>query len=450
VSEPPSGVAFFRQPSPEFGVRAPKAIDYFASTYGIPVIRTAAELAGYRTVFFSLHSSRDVFVVAALHAHKPPGQEWVAGGNAVSNPVPVLWAFDYIWIGDAFLAFPEILRGQRDGPSMIDCRRPRQVPFHTEPMLEQSHAHRELMLSKGCRRRCTFCALAWRQPFVEQAYPVVEAFLATETKEVHLASNALNDLSYYDTLQTTLAARGQSNIGMQYMADKLPQSVLTGRQRELLLGVEGVSARLRTIVNKPLSADELIAAVEIGLTQRLKVRMVHQFGLPGEGEADWAEFDRVMGTLRDRHRTGYMVLPFIPNNITAHTPMQWRAPAYNAASHDRIRRYRTQWLKANDSHPGAPVTVVWPMKEGNWFMHQACEWTAVTPPVARLLRRCGERDFTTAQALDYCADRGLDLAWAFAPKPPDAVFPWDPYVRFRASRAELWAHHQRMQKRLEA
>jgi len=145
-----------------------KAARVFERLYGIPIVRPD-EIGKYGIVMFSLVSFRDFESVARIAHLKTEGQEWIAGGNAATNSVGINWIMDYVWIGDAFMAMREILSGLRDHPSMLKCSDIHPVSYHNEPIFQDPISKSEILLSKGCVRRCLFCVHGFREDYMEHS-----------------------------------------------------------------------------------------------------------------------------------------------------------------------------------------------------------------------------------------------------------------------------------------
>ena len=132
-------------------------------------------------------------------------------------------------------------------------------------------------------------------------------------------SNSSDDVSYYDEIADFLTATGKTDMIVSNAVQGLTEEVVSQRNREMLLGVEGMSERLRWIVNKPIPRDVLRAKIDLCLHHGKQIRTVMQFNLPGEEMRDFDEFEADVAYFRKRYKKGSWAAPFIPNQPSAHT-----------------------------------------------------------------------------------------------------------------------------------
>ena len=248
--------------------------------------------------FFSLISFREFYDIARLAQHKRAGQEWIAGGNACVTPASIGWIMDYVWIGDCHESFARILSGERDMPGMYDSRHPeRPVHYVDEDIHLEPIAPSNIEMSKGCPRRCLFCIHPWRHRYQEMPKEIVVDFIEKhKNSRIGLMSNSSDDVSYYDEVSSLLSAKGKSDMTMSNAVQSFTEQMAKERKSDMLFGVEGMSERLRWIVNKPISQALLREKVDICLRNNVKVQLIYQFNLPGETEDD---FNKMMKLIDD-------------------------------------------------------------------------------------------------------------------------------------------------------
>jgi hypothetical protein len=429
----------------KFSARTPKALIYFSQQYQIPVISSPDELSRFEVVLFSLHCFRDFYLVAELAKHKRPGQEWVAGGNAAATPRSVLWIMDHVWVGDCIESFPEILRGRRDFPSMAHATDPdATVVYADEDMSEKLLMlnDSEIEMSKGCPRRCLFCIHPWRHRYQEaDRQQVLDYIRKHPRKGVGLMSNSSDDVSYYNEVAAELLRAGKTDMVVSNAVQGLTKKVLASRKREVLLGVEGMSQRLRRAVNK---RDVLRERVGWALEAKVQVRTVYQFNLPGETEDDFNELMDDVSYLRSRYKTGSWAIPFIPNQTSAHTPFQYVVPRYSVAQMRRIQKFRESLFGSRTS--GVSIYVPQPLGPANWFSQIIAEWIPITPQVSRVVARMPHNVEVDAM-VKHLRRNGVELPPEFFERGESTVFPWsnvvtsgedaDKFGRFRKMRDYL-------------
>jgi len=416
---------------------------YFASRYGVPMINRPEDLPQTGTVLWSIHSFRDAYKVAAM-SHLKGDAEWVTGGNAATNPTGVAWIMDRIFLGDAWAEFGQILAGDRSHPSLYNPSDPGPVPLNEEPIPDHPVAPGVVMMSVGCPRRCLFCVNAFRRPYEEQDQQVILDYVrGSARKGIDLISNSSSDVSYYEDITRTLADAGKTDTGISMAMAATSDEVIAARKREMLWGIEGMSQRMRKLMNKPIKRallrERLIRALQLGK----QVRTVYQFNFPTETVEDWEEFLGDVEHVREACDSGYWAIPFIPHQPTAMTPTQWLRPQYSLDMVERIMAFRKSMFGSKEN--GVGVYVPAPLYPRGWFQQVLSEWLPITPALA-----------AAAQALPHKApipelvsrmdDAGFDVSHIFdSDKPKDYAFPWD-HIQPWMDRDRLWHFAKRLRK----
>lgn len=430
----------------KFSAYAPKAMIYFSERYSVPVVDNPADLSGFDVVLFSLHCFRDFYLVSRMAHHKRPGQEWIAGGNACTTPTGVSWIMDYVWIGDCRDSFPKIVAGERSLPGLLSTRDIsvpiRYVDEDIDPIPFNAS---EIEMSKGCPRRCLFCIHPWRHRYQESPKEKIMEFIASRPgKAVGLVSNSSDDVSYYEEIADFLTASGKTDMIVSNAVQGLTEEVVSQRKRELLLGVEGMSERLRWVVNKPISRDVLRAKIDLCLHHGKQIRTVMQFNLPGEELADFDEFERDVEYFQRKYSKGSWAAPFIPNQPSAHTPFQWVVPRYSLEMQARIMEFRTRMFGSNKR--GIAFYTPAPLGPSKWFAQVIAEWIPITPAVDAAVQRLPQKADvpTMAQALDAA---GVKLPSAFLNRHEHTVFPWSNVIT-TGDDPDKWKRYAGMRRKL--
>lgn len=440
---------------------------YFSERYDVPIITQVRDLRQYDVALFSLLSYRDFWKLAALHRDKPSGQEWIGGGNAVTNPTGIKHVLDYCYIGQCWTNFPKILQGERDFPSMLDCRNApdAEVTYFDEPMYGSNYVKNEIQLSTGCRRKCLFCTNTFREPYREQPKENVFEYLERHRKEnpdrkaIYLASNSTNDVSYYSEVERKLMELNLVDRSLSNAIQGVTDQFIEMRSQvsdfgEVLIGVEGMSERVRWYINKPISRDLLRDTLIRALKKRLPVRTCHQFNLPGEDMHDWLEFRDILDEMRSlfsgtgADRAHGWCIPFIPNHISAQTPFQWLPLKYDPKRAQLIVRTRQQLL--HQRQDGLVIILPNPRGSAMWFDEILTEWFPVTP---RLMLAC--KGAKTYEEPAYYVDRlkkrtggEIDASFLLEERPEHFNFPWD-HVNVATSKPDLYRFFSRMKRKIE-
>jgi len=435
-----------REKEKKFGAYAPKAMVHFAAKYNLPIIEDVKDLNAFDVVFFSLHCFRDFYLVARMAHHKRKGQEWIAGGNACATPAGVGWIMDYVYVGDCRGSFARIIAGEREMPGMYDPRHPdRPIRYVDEDLHVEAITPTNIEMSKGCPRRCLFCIHPWRHRYQEQPREVVEDFIRKFPKmRLGLISNSSDDVSYYEEISELLHATGKQDMTVSNAVQSYSQKIAEQRKADMLFGVEGMSERLRWIVNKPISQVLLREKIDLCMSTSGKLRVIYQFNLPGETERDLDEFESDVEYFRAKYTEGALATTFIPNQPSAHTPFQWLVPRYSLATQERLMDLRKRFIGSGKT--GLGVYLPTPLGPKNWFSQVVAEWLPVTPTLDAAIQKLPQRA-EVPEMIDALAARGVRLPPAFLARDRDAVFPWSNIIT-TGDDADKWKRFEGMNRKL--
>ena len=118
------------------------------------------------------------------------------------------------------------------------------------------------------------------------------------------------------------------------LSEPLIQALAESGTQTLTIAPEAGSPRLRELIGKPQSQEQILAAVEMAARYGFpQLKMYFMIGHPTETEADVEAIGELVLEARARF-TRNMVITATPYVPKAHTPFQWRAmlPASTAAA----------------------------------------------------------------------------------------------------------------------
>jgi radical SAM superfamily enzyme YgiQ (UPF0313 family) len=321
-------------------------------------------------------------------------------------------------------------------------------PTHSHILAPQSEWGEMFLVEtgRGCSRGCRFCAAGFvyrppRERGLEDLWRQAEQG-ALQGRKVGLVGAAVSDHpAVKDLCRKVLAAGGHLGIS-SLRADsadaELFQLLAQGGVRTVALAPDAGSERLRQVLNKGLTQEDLArAALNLSLSGIPQLRLYFMVGLPTETLEDVAEIPRLVKFLshrvvkesRGKKRLGLITLSlssFVPKPFT---PFQW-APFVEVA--ELKRRLK---LVTREFHGVKEVRVHTDLPK--WAYTQAL--------LARGDRRVGD-------ILLAAQESGWNQALRKSPHNPDfftlrergqdELFPWD-FIDHGLRKDYLWEEYQR-------
>jgi radical SAM family uncharacterized protein/radical SAM-linked protein len=219
------------------------------------------------------------------------------------------------------------------------------LTFPTRPIVafgRPVHDRLRLEIARGCSRGCRFCQAGMIYRPVRERSPETllslteECVAGTGYEDMSLLSLSSGDYGCVIPLMERLMERHASD----HLAVSLPSlraGTLTSELMKLIKRVrktgftiapEAGSQRLRDVINKNVSEDEIRETIKdaVGLGWRL-IKLYFMIGLPTETEADLqaliglvTSLQEVRGPKKERINLNVGIATFIPK---PHTPFQW-------------------------------------------------------------------------------------------------------------------------------
>mgnify|MGYP000372836082 CR=1 FL=1 len=315
----------------------------------------------------------------------------IAGGPAIVNPEPLADFFDAMFLGEAEESLNELLyilienKGKRrqevltamaavpgmyipsfhrieiaggngrrnaaafaNAPAKVKIQSCRQLKadYYPQrplvPFLEITHDRLSIEIMRGCMRGCRFCQAGYQyrprryrqaRQIIEQ---VVETIKSTGYDELTLLSLSSTDYPGLESLLQSLSEQA-AKLGFSISLPSLRPGTLnslilrilkTGRKGGLTFAPEAGTQRLRDMLGKDITEDEILGGIRLAFAEDWQlIKLYFMIGLPGETEADIegiAELLKKTSSIarqagRNR-KINVTISPFCPK---PGTPWQW-------------------------------------------------------------------------------------------------------------------------------
>jgi radical SAM superfamily enzyme YgiQ (UPF0313 family) len=284
---------------------------------------------------------------------------------------------------------------------------------------------------RGCANLCRFCWAGYNYLPV-RSFPKERILALAEAARPHsdrigLVSIALCDHPDIEEILERLVAMGYSISPASLRLDDLTPTLLRllrqSGERSITIAPETGSDRLRRVINKTVTNEEILAAAELIFAAGFEnLKLYYMIGLPTEVDEDLVAIrdqtlalrDIMLGHARGTGRVGRIVgsvNPLVPKPGTAY---QWLPMEQDALIERKIKRMRTLMADVDN--------VYFNIKSERHSFYQALLSLGdrrVAPAIEAAERNGGNWRAAVAEA-------GVDADfYVFRDRSHDAVLPWD-------------------------
>jgi radical SAM superfamily enzyme YgiQ (UPF0313 family) len=295
--------------------------------YTAATIRYYSKLAGLIEVqpcdadyiFISICDPDDLPLLVKTRSNYPDAIIIMGGFESYFGNPYLAWA-DYIVCGEGYdfiIDFGVDPKKALERPEVLSSKKQNVIPnynsqYECVPLVRLPGGNRYYYLaSRGCNKKCKFCATSWIQPYSENLKSRLKQCVKkveTRNGKITLIGNDSKNI-----IESPILA-AQSVTVQEYLKNPIKY-----KSKMLHFGIEGWTEKDRKAFGKPIS-DEMIYEL-INVTEVLKqtIELFFIIGYPSYDEKDVFEFTKLIPTSKELNPKIYIKMTYF--DPCPHTPL---------------------------------------------------------------------------------------------------------------------------------
>jgi radical SAM family uncharacterized protein len=356
--------------------------------------------------------------------------------------------YSVVYGGDGTVA--SVRPTEADAPSVVRKRMVSRLPAPLTkpvvPFIETTHDRAVIEIARGCTRGCRFCQAGYvmrpvRERSVSEVVSGVGGLLGgVGCGEVVFLSLSVSDYTNINELiQTVTDGHQEADLSLSLpslriessSADFVEAVSAKGRKGSVTFAPEAATDRMRNIINKTISEDQILAATEQIFSRGWHtVKLYFMIGLPEETLSDVQEIAvlarKILQQGRSYHgrraRVNLGISTFIPK---PHTPFQW-------AVMDKVDDIEAKHRLLQKGLTGKGLELRWNSSDESLFEALLSQGDRRLAPVIRRAWELGDKFSGWAEHFDLSrwqqalSQYGLSFEfYTHRPRSTAEVLPWD-------------------------
>lgn len=316
--------------------------------------------------FLTIFKMLDKYKIPIKAADRNQNHPIIFGGGPVlsSNPEPFSAFFDFIIVGDGELVNIEAIKiceSNKDKskteileklaliegiyvPTVTQgnvkkatCKLPECI---STPILSEESFFKNtfiMEIARGCSNRCGFCLASYLnlpQRFVDYKEIVKNIDMGLKhTNKIALLGALISSHPQFEEICNHIYEKQQNGSDIEMSVSSLRadavepnviKTLVACGQKHSTIAIEAGSERLRKIINKNLSEEQILKTVKTAEENGLKgLKIYAMIGLPTETQDDLKEMISLVKKIKKLHKSFNISFSFSTFVPKPHTPFQW-------------------------------------------------------------------------------------------------------------------------------